>query len=190
MPDTPGTQRLRDIRDDELPLVLSWRNAPSVRQNMYNRHVISLEEHLAWWARTQARSDARYHMFESDGRPWGVVGFTDIDHRNANAAWAFYASPEAPRGTGSRMELLALDLAFGPMGLHKLHCEVLAFNAPVVRLHQKFGFHVEGTLREHHRVDDRFVDIVRLGLLADEWRACRPAVAARLNRSTNAEDRA
>lgn len=41
------------------------------------------------------------------------------------------------------MEYLALEYAFKDMGLHKLFCEVLAFNAPVIKLHQKFGFKIE-----------------------------------------------
>lgn len=161
--------KLRDINQQELELMLSWRNAPNVRANMYTRHEISMDEHLAWWARTQQRDDQRYFMFEADDMPLGIVGFTGIDKASQNSSWAFYASPEAPKGTGSKMEFLALECAFSELELHKLHCEVLAFNAPVIKLHQKFGFSVEGILREHHKIDQEFIDIYRLGLLATEW---------------------
>lgn len=176
----PAIGLLRPIREDELELMLSWRNAPSVRANMYTRHEIGLAEHLAWWARIAPRQDLQYFMYQGGGGPSGIVSFTGIDHVNAHAAWAFYAAPSAAKGTGSMMEFLALDHAFGPLALHKLHCEVLAFNTPVVRLHEKFGFKVEGVRREHHRVDDRFVDIIELGILAAEWAAHRPAMAAKI----------
>ena len=123
-------------------------------------------------------------MFESNGRPLGIVGFTRIDQTNSNASWAFYAAPDSPRGTGSQMEFLALELAFGAMGLHKLYCEVLDFNQPVVRLHEKFGFRVEGTLREHHRLAAGYVGIVQLGILAHEWAQIRLDMAKRIQRST------
>ncbi len=165
--------RLRQIRQDELDLMRSWRNEPEVRANMYTRHVISREEHLAWWGRTSSRSDQVYFMYERVGVPMGVIGFTQIDSANANSSWAFYAAPDAARGTGSRMEYLALEHAFSQMSLHKLHCEVLAFNAPVVALHQKFGFAIEGRLREHHDLDGDYVDIIRLGILASEWAGTR-----------------
>ncbi|WP_222130017.1 UDP-4-amino-4,6-dideoxy-N-acetyl-beta-L-altrosamine N-acetyltransferase [Bordetella genomosp. 13] len=171
---------LRPIRDDELESMLSWRNAPAVRANMYTRHEISIDEHLDWWERTKQRDDQRYFMYEAGGRALGVVGFTRIDPLNANSSWAFYASPEAPRGTGSKMELLALDYAFGELKLRRLHCEVLAFNTAVIKLHQKFGFHVEGVLREHHKMDDAFVDIYLLGLLASEWSEKRGEIIAKL----------
>lgn len=161
--------KLREIMQEELGLMLSWRNAPNVRANMYTRHEISLDEHLSWWARTQQCSDQRYFMYELNGEPLGIVGFTGIDIESQLSSWAFYASPEAPKGTGSRMEFLALDYAFYELGLRKLHCEVLAFNTPVIKLHKKFGFIAEGVLREHHRVGENFFDIHLLGLLAHEW---------------------
>ena len=177
---------LRAIAPDELELMLAWRNAPCVRANMSTRHEISLDEHLAWWARIQTRTDQRYFMYEYKGAPVGIVAFNGIDTVNANSEWAIYASPEAPKGTGSRMEFLALEYAFHELKLHKLCCEVLAFNSPVIKLHQKFGFKVEGILREQHRLEDRFVDIYRLGMLAPEWQEGRdPMLAKLLALSTN-----
>lgn len=160
---------LRGIKTEELELMLSWRNAPSVRSNMYTRQEISLAEHLAWWTRMQTRTDQQYFMYEYQGIPIGIVAFNGIDEISQNSSWAFYASPEAPKGTGSRMEYLALEHAFKDIRLHKLCCEVLAFNTPVIKLHEKFGFKVEGILREQHKMDDAFVDIYRLGMLAIEW---------------------
>jgi RimJ/RimL family protein N-acetyltransferase len=46
---------------------------------------------------------------------------------------------------------------------------VLAFNAPVIKLHHKFGFVEEGVFRQHHKVDDTYIDIYRLGLLQVDW---------------------
>lgn len=171
---------IRPIVEDDLGLMLSWRNAPEVRRHMYTRHEISLAEHQAWWARTRERSDQRYFIYEFQGAPLGVVGFTAVDPVNQNASWAFYAAPDAPRGTGSRMEFLALDFAFAELGLHKLYCEVLASNPAVVRLHQKFGFQHEGVFRQQHRYESTFIDVHRLGILVDEWKQGRDAMLERL----------
>lgn len=67
------------------------------------------------------------------------------------------------------MEFLALEHVFKSLKLHKLHCEVLAFNTPVIKLHQKFGFQIEGIFRQQHYLDGEYVDIYRLGLLEREW---------------------
>jgi UDP-4-amino-4,6-dideoxy-N-acetyl-beta-L-altrosamine N-acetyltransferase len=178
--------KLRTIRDDELSEMLAWRNDPAVRQNMYTRHEITLEEHRAWWGATEQRSDRQYFMYEVNGLAQGIVGFTDIDFKNRSSSWAFYAAPGAAKGTGSRMEFLALEHAFKSLQLHKLHCEVLAFNEAVIGLHQKFGFQIEGILREHHKVDEEFVDIYLLGILDEEWNARRAQMFDKLIRFTKA----
>lgn len=165
--------QLRAIQDDELGLMLSWRNAPAVSANMYTRHEITKEEHLAWWSRTRQRTDQIYFMYEHENQPLGIVGITALDEVNSNCSWAFYASPDAPKGTGSRMEYLTIEYVFGILKLHKLYCEVLAFNTPVIKLHLKFGFAQEGVLRQHHLVEGEYVDIHRLGLLQAEWASNR-----------------
>lgn len=172
--------QLRTIEPSELELMLSWRNAPSVRANMYTRHEISLTEHLAWWERTQEDSNQLYFMYEFQGVPLGVVAFTGINVASHNSSWAFYVSPEAPKGTGSKMEFLALEHAFNDMKLNKLCCEVLAFNTPVIKLHQKFGFKVEGVLREQHYIDDSPIDVYHLGVLSSEWNEKREAMREKM----------
>lgn len=175
---------LRPMTDSDLDMVRAWRNHPKVRANMYTRHEISAEEHREWWARTRSSNASAYLIFvDAGGNPQGVVAFTAIDRASRHASWAFYASAEAPRGVGSRMELLALDHAFGQLGLHRLHCEVLAFNTAVIRLHQKFGFTVEGVLREHHFHEGRHVDVWLLAILDREWAIGRENMLERLARS-------
>lgn len=178
----PQLGTLRDIQPREQELMLQWRNAPGVRANMYTQHEIRLDEHLAWWERIRQRDDQRYFMYECDGIPLGIVGFNGIDPVSRNSSWAFYASPKAPKGTGSRMEFLALEHAFSELDLHKLHCEVLAFNTPVIRLHEKFGFKVEGIFREQRHIGEKFVDVYRLGLLVGEWSIKRTEMLERLQK--------
>ena len=78
------------------------------------------------------------------------------------------------------MEFLILEHAFDVLKLQKLYCEVLAFNTPVIKLHQKFGFSVEGVFRQQHKANADFVDIYRLGILAPEWQEHRQAMQEKL----------
>jgi len=164
---------LRSMSEKDLDLIRSWRNHPNIASKMLTRHKISADEHSRWWERTSRREDQVYFLFERSTVPLGVVAFTQIDPINKNCFWAFYADPAAPKGTGSQMEYLALDYAFGVLELKKICCEVLAFNKPVIGLHKKFGFQIEGVFRNQHNFDDKYIDIVRLGLLDYEWIAVR-----------------
>jgi UDP-4-amino-4,6-dideoxy-N-acetyl-beta-L-altrosamine N-acetyltransferase len=171
---------LRSIAEDELELMRAWRNEPAVRANMYTQHEIGFQEHLTWWGKIRDRTDHKYFMYEKAGIPLGIASFNGIDAQSMNSAWAFYSAPTAPKGTGSRMEFLMLDYAFNTLNLHKLYCEVLAFNTAVIKLHEKFGFKVEGVFREQHKVNDVFVDAYRLGILATEWQKGRQAMLDKL----------
>lgn len=174
--------KLRNIKDHELELMLSWRNNPNIRSKMYMRHIINKEEHLIWWKKIQQQENTHYFMFEANEKPLGIVSFNNINHKNYHSSWAFYTSPDAPHGTGSLMEYLALEYAFDELNLHKLHCEVLAHNQTVLKMHHKFGFKVEGVLRDHYHDEEDFTDVYCLGLLKEEWYEVRDAMGEKILR--------
>lgn len=178
---------LRDIADNELELMLAWRNEPTVRTNMYTQHEITLDEHLAWWKRTKIRPDQQYFMYENAGNAAGIAALTGIDTKSKNSAWAFYASPSAPKGTGSKMEFLMLEHVFNNLKLEKLYCEVLAFNTPVIKLHHKFGFRTEGIFRNQYNLNGELIDIYRLGILASEWQEQRKSILDKLIANTRTQ---
>ena len=170
MNEQQGRYVLRDMTTDDLRLVFEWRNQERIRNAMYTDHVISWDEHTQWFARVSSDPSNRQLVFEVDGRPVGVVSFTDIDVVNQRARWGFYlGESDVARGTGSRMEFLALNFAFDTLELRRLSCEVFVFNDKVTKLHGKFGFVEEGRLREHNLKAGVFEDVVLLGMLKDEW---------------------
>ncbi|MFO1458640.1 MAG: GNAT family N-acetyltransferase [Verrucomicrobiota bacterium] len=62
------------------------------------------------------------------------------------------------RGVGTALMQAAVDLADRWMQLRRLQLTVFVDNAPAIRLYQRFGFEVEGTLRELAYRDGRYVD--------------------------------
>jgi UDP-4-amino-4,6-dideoxy-N-acetyl-beta-L-altrosamine N-acetyltransferase len=175
-----GIGRLRGIGEADVEPMRQWRNAAGVRANMFTRHEIGVDEHAAWWARTRARADQAYFVYEHDGVACGIGALNGIDTGSRNTAWALYAAPGAPRGTGSCIGALLLDHAFGALALNKVYCEAFAFNRVAVALYHRLGFVTEGTFREQHDYDGRLVDVLRLGILAREWAAGRDGFLAAL----------
>lgn len=172
---------LEPLTEATVDLILPWRNAPEVRQQMYSRHEIAPDEHRTWFEHMQADPSQRWYLYR-DARtgPVGVVYFTDIAPESATAMWGFYARPESPAGTGKRILYAALEHAFNNLGLHKLSGEVLATNSASARLHQQCGFTREGVFREQHFDGEAYVDIIRLGLLAREWPEHRERLRERI----------
>jgi len=165
-----------------------WRNRPTVRQFMYTQHEISHDEHKAWFSHMLANTHRYFYIVYKrvDGqpdKPLGVVNL-DLDSENrTSATWAFYAAPDAPRGSGALMEFGALSLAFETLGVTQLNCEVLSHNQGVVRLHQRFGFREtpQSRQRTFSLPEGKTVEIVCLSLSADEWQQGVSALQTKLN---------
>lgn len=160
---------LRPATDLDQHKILAWRNDPNIRSMMYTQHKITINEHDAWWQRVRSSNDHLALIYVSDGIETGFVSFSQISRVNGTAFWAFYACPNAPRGTGSKMEFLALERAFSDENLRKLNCEVLGKNSRVVRLHKNYGFKQEGIFASHILADDIFEDVYRLAIFKKEW---------------------
>ena len=164
---------MRRLRLDDIARVRAWRNLPDVARYMYTDHEISEAEHARWFADALDRPDRLYWIIELDGQPVGLANLVEISERHRRASWAFYLADPAVRGrgVGSFTERYVLKHAFVELGLHKLCCEVLASNEAVVQMHQKFGFVVDGVLRQHIWKDGTFDDVVSLSMTAEEYRA-------------------
>ena len=59
---------LRPATDADLEQMLTWRNQQANREASNNQHVISLDEHRAWWARASQDPTRRDLVFEHDGQ--------------------------------------------------------------------------------------------------------------------------
>jgi UDP-4-amino-4,6-dideoxy-N-acetyl-beta-L-altrosamine N-acetyltransferase len=176
--------QLRPIQDDDRDRLFAWRNSPHVAAYMYSDHEITPEEHARWFDTVPGDPRRAYWIIVVDGAPAGLANFYDIDRTHSRAAWAYYLADPAirGRGVGGYVEFWMIEQAFGPLGLRKLWCEVLASNEPVWALHQKFGFQIEARLRGHVLKAGQPQDVIGLGLLAEEWALARPAMAQRLER--------
>lgn len=160
---------LRPMRSGDLDLVLKWRNHVDVRRQMFTSHEIAPTEHASWFARVSADSRWRLLVLERDGAASGFVQFGPIDHSQI-APWGFYTAPGALEGTGAALGTMALARAFGELDLHKIWGETLAENVRSISFHLKLGFREEGRFISHHFDGRKHRDVVRFGLLAEEWR--------------------
>lgn len=174
---------LLDCSPSQQARVRELRNQPAVRHNMYTCHEISEQEHSAWLASLVSNARMRVFALLLDDQAIGVVSLSAINLQHKTADWAFYLDTTLQgKGLGSEVEARLLDYAFGEAGLEKLNCEVLAFNTPVIALHQKFGFIIEGTRRAQIERDGQRLDVVLLGITRDEWQTRRAAMAPLLDR--------
>jgi len=128
-------------------------------------------------------SSRRFFIFELNGEPSGLIGFTQIDQVTNSASWVFYSGDTSKRGVGSMMETAALNYAFDEMKLHKLNCEVLEFNDAVIAFHRKHGFKVEGIFKKQYLKNEKYWDIYRLAIFKKDWLLSKVNLANRMQDS-------
>lgn len=177
MTDTELLGRLRPIEDHELEMMLEWRNAPAVRNNMYTTDIIPLEDHLEWWEKTKRDDSLQYYFYEYEGVPYGVVCFKDIDKLKCQATWGFYTSSNAERGMGTKMLALALDLAFDDLSMQNVCGEVIEYNLSSIKIHEKLGFERQANLKYDDSISKEY-DIYRYKIDEISWFKFRDKVLA------------
>ncbi|MFK8399523.1 GNAT family N-acetyltransferase [Pseudomonas sp. BGr12] len=69
------------------------------------------------------------------------------------------------RGVGTRLLAELMEVADNWMGLRRVELTVYTDNAPAIALYRKFGFEVEGTLREFALRDGVYADVLSMARL-------------------------
>ncbi|USS86087.1 GNAT family N-acetyltransferase [Fructilactobacillus cliffordii] len=62
-----------------------------------------------------------------------------------------------------------LHLAFAQLNLHKLYLYVDVANAPALHIYQKFGFHIEGTIKDQFFAAGSYRDAHYMGLTQTDY---------------------
>ena len=133
---------------------------------------------LARWveAHAAAPNEALYMIVGKDERVLGHVGLYQIDHRVRSAELAIMLGDRSAwgKGIGEACTRWALAFGFDELNLHRIYLEVLESNERATQLYEKLGFRHEGRLRHAQFKGGRYLDVIAMSILEDEWRA-RPA---------------
>lgn len=102
----------------------------------------------------------------------GLLTLSALDPIAGNAELGIMIAEKKDRGKGwaSQACRLIMDYAFGELRLHRLYVRVAVDNLPSLKLFQALGFIEEGRMREVMRRGHRYLDLILLGLLEDEYR--------------------
>ncbi len=178
---THALPQLRRLSPSDTAILRRWRNSDRVRLSMSSQHIVTTDEHWAWFAKALEAEPPVHFVYECGGAPLGLVTFRDIDELNATCEWGFYIGEAwAPRRSGVRMGLLAIDRAFGELRLAELRAKVLANNIASIAYHAKMGFSETGTVTGPAPDRDVILTWRMFTLSALEWPGVRRRVIEEL----------
>jgi ribosomal-protein-alanine N-acetyltransferase len=67
------------------------------------------------------------------------------------------------KGYGAESVVLMSDFAFEALNLHKLHASVVDANIGSARILEKNGYQLEGRLKDHYFIEDKYYDALLFG---------------------------
>jgi UDP-4-amino-4,6-dideoxy-N-acetyl-beta-L-altrosamine N-acetyltransferase len=167
------------LTKEDLLKLLSIRNQPAIREKMYSDHLISEFEHFNWAEKICKDKGTCPFSVRLVDILIGYASISKIDTKHKSADWAFYIGPEYQNGgLGAIVEFKVIEYAFTELKIEKLNCEVISSNEKVVKMHEKFGFKIEGVKRKNVIKSNLREDVTCLGLLKEEW----DIISAKFNR--------
>lgn len=162
---------IRPITEADTEKIVKWRNAPSVMEHFIYRTPLTAEGHLNWFHnRVQTGEVAQFMICDGENEV-GSVYLRDIDMQNKKCEYGIFIGEDACRGkgVGTAAARLALDYAFGTLGLNRVYLRVFADNIRAMKSYEKAGFRFEGRFRQDVLIDGAGYDMVFMGILRDEW---------------------
>jgi RimJ/RimL family protein N-acetyltransferase len=161
---------LRALAAGDLARTHRWHNDPALYATLVGAfRFVSPEAEQQWLAQQTGFSRERVSLaicLRPGGTHIGNLYIYDIDPIARRAQLGIFIGDRRHRGRGygrAAMDL-AIRHAFGDLGLQRLWFTVLADHAAAIRLYERCGFAVEGTLRRHAFKDGQFRDLLVMGL--------------------------
>jgi RimJ/RimL family protein N-acetyltransferase len=165
---------LRPLEKADAPLCARFMNDPDVRRTLKRNWPLSVAEEENWVANVaNARENVVLGICLRDGdRLIGTVGLSQFDWVARHASFGISVGEKDcwDKGYGSEAMRLIIGHAFETLNLQRVWLDVNEFNPRAFHVYEKLGFVTEGRLRRQTFRDGRFWDVIRMGLLREEWK--------------------
>lgn len=128
-----------DLTLDEKKMILSWRNNPNIKQWMYEKSDILLENHLSFIDSLKNNTEKLYFLIKQKNNYIGVIDFTSINKDTKTSEFGLYANIDL-KGVGKTLLSSICEYGFNHLGMKKLIAEAFVNNEKAINLYKRFNF--------------------------------------------------
>ena len=167
-----GRVVLRPLEREHLERCVKWFNDRDVTYYLGREQPLTMAEEERWFAEYRSKVDEEIYAIEVDGNHVGNIGLHGIDraNRKANLGIVIGEKDYWSKGLGTDAMRTVLRYAFEQLRLHKVNLDVIDYNERAIHVYERCGFVKEGVRREELWKRGRFVNLVRMSILENEFR--------------------
>lgn len=162
--------RLRAVEEEDIATIHDLFNDPEVQRTLAVNWLEPVAGTRRWWEGVRANSSTAAFAVETvAGELIGACSLEDVNPAARTAALGIWIGrPFWDRGFGTDATRVLCRFGFEEMNLQRIGLSVYEINQRGVRTYEKVGFKEEGRARPGHFIDGRNVDVIRMGLLAED----------------------
>lgn len=169
------TIRLRELQDDDLPILTQWWNSPefmALQGNIVLPHpgIEAAGLFKSWSLNRGTKDGVGLSVTLPDDT---LIGHTALYNFNAPARSAelmmMIGGSNVGQGYGTVATKMIVDFGFREMGLNRIGLGIWAYNERALRTFSRAGFREEGRHRQAGFHDGSFHDRILMSLLAEEY---------------------
>jgi RimJ/RimL family protein N-acetyltransferase len=170
--------RLRALEEEDAEDCWRWFNTWEMVRHLESRYPISRpveREIVERLTKPQANDKVFAIEMIEGGLYLGNVGLHRISWEDRRATFGIFIGEKAywGKGYGTDATRAIVRFAFDQMNLNRIDLQVLADNERGIRCYEKVGFVREGVQRQHRYREGRYVDMMMMSILREEYEARR-----------------
>ena len=160
-----GSFTIRALEPDDYEDWAAIRNCPRVQRNTLGLPYSSISD--ARRRLEEGKDNFRSLVAVVDGHVVAQVALELMRNRRSHVGQIgiMVHDDYTRRGIASALLAAMLDIADNWLNLHRLELQVYTENEAAIALYQKFGFEIEGTLRDDAYGDGRYLDVYAMARL-------------------------
>lgn len=164
---------LRELEFDDLKTINSWRNDKELIDSLgANFRYVNFETEKLWFdSYMKSRNNNIRLAILDDDIFIGMVNLLNINTMNRSAEFSIQIgnNQKQAKGIGTESTKLVLEHAFNNLNLNKVYLTVLTKNQRAIKLYDRCGFKIEGTLREEIYKNGKYQDMYIMSILNKEF---------------------
>lgn len=131
----------RGIEERDAEVIVAWRSDPANYRNFLDPRPITLESHMAWFARYM-EDTTRYDFLveDGDGKAVGTCGLSNIDADSCEISYMVGAAEARGKGYATEAVRALTEVAFRELGVSRVDARILPHNEASVRVVSKCGY--------------------------------------------------